>query len=71
MLVTSDWLETFSAAWVQNVAAILSDHSMLVLHCADMEVNRSRPFQFENSWRQLNECRAIVADCWGPPTTLL
>lgn len=49
--LVSSWLHMHSGARPENLIAVVSDHSPLVLNtCGHRAYGGSRPFRFENKW---------------------
>lgn len=65
-MVSSDWLGIFPDARLFNYAALISDHSPILLSLVEKKpANFIRRFKFENSWLRESDLDTIMFDKWS------
>ncbi|XP_072074321.1 uncharacterized protein [Arachis hypogaea] len=64
VLVSKDWREEFSNAYIFHLNDIRSDHRPLLLSTERLERRAKRIFQFQKNWCKKSEVVNLIKSCW-------
>ena len=59
-LVNLLWEETYPCSQVQNLPAVRSDHSPLIMNIEYHDKKAPRKFKFEIVWAEMEECGEVI-----------
>ena len=63
-LVNLLWEETYPCSQVQNIPAVRSNHSLLIMNIEYHDKKAPRKFKFEIVWAEMKECGEVIRKGW-------